>query len=394
MKMRMQEEEEKQRVIIVGAGPSGLSAAACLTKQSIPYTILEREECFASLWKKYSYDRLHLHLRKQFCQLPHKPFPPSYPPYVPKNHFLRYLDDYVRHFRIAPLYRRTVELADYHPVDATWRVRALNRDSGHLEEYRGRFLVVATGETTDPFVPELPGLATFPGKLLHSTGFTSGNDFKGHHVLVVGSGNSGMEIALDLVNHGAVTSLLVRSPVHFLSREMVSLGLFLLKYLSLSTVDSLMVILSTIVYGDVTKYGVARPKEGPFYMKVKYGKYPVIDVGTYKKIKSGELKVLPTEIESVRGKDVLFKNGEMHPFDTIVFCTGFKRSTNKWLKGDDYLLNDDGLPKPSYPTHWKGNNGLYCVGLSRRGLYGAAADAENIANDVSSFTKHLSQQNN
>lgn len=388
------EKQRRQRVIIVGAGPSGLSAAACLTKHSIPYIILEREDCFASLWKKYSYDRLHLHLRKQYCQLPHKPFPPSYPPYVPKNHFLHYLDDYVSHFRIAPLYRRTVQLAEYHQGDQEWRVKALNGDSAQVEDYSGRFLVVATGETTDPFLPDLEGLTTFPGKLLHSTGFTSGKEFKGQHVLVVGSGNSGMEIALDLVNHGAKTSILVRSPVHFLSREMVSLGLFLLKYLSLSMVDSLMVILSTIVFGDVTKFGVAKPKEGPFYMKVKYGKYPVIDVGTYKKIKSGELKVLPAEIESVRGKDVLFKNGELHPFDSIVFCTGFKRSTNKWLKGDDYLLNDDGLPKPSYPIHWKGNNGLYCVGLSRRGFYGAAADAENIANDVSSFTNILENKIN
>ncbi|TKY61836.1 indole-3-pyruvate monooxygenase YUCCA10 [Spatholobus suberectus] len=381
-------QEEKERVIIVGGGPSGLSAAACFTKHSVPYIILEREDCFASLWKKYSYDRLHLHLRKQFCELPHKPFPPSYPPYVPKEQFLQYLDDYVSHFGIAPLCRRTVELAEYDEGSGKWRVRARNGDSGEVEEYCGRFLVVATGETSDPFVPEVEGLGSFPGKVLHSTGFASGKEFKDEHVLVVGSGNSGMEIALDLVNHGAKTSILVRSPVHILSREMANLGLFLLKYLSLSTVDSVMVILSAIVYGDVTKYGVARPKEGPFYMKVKYGKYPVIDVGTYKKIKSGELKVLSAEIESVRGKDVLFKNGELHPFDSIVFCTGFKRSTNKWLKGDDYLLNDDGLPKPSYPIHWKGNNGLYCVGLSRRGFYGAAADAENIANDVSSLTQH------
>ena len=72
---------------------------------------------------------------------------------------------------------------------------------------------------------------------------------------------------------------------------MANLGLFLLKYLPLSTVDSLLVILSKMVYGDVTKYGVARPSEGPFYMKAKCGKYPVIDVGTYQKIKSGQLKV-------------------------------------------------------------------------------------------------------
>ncbi|XP_027352705.1 probable indole-3-pyruvate monooxygenase YUCCA10 [Abrus precatorius] len=382
-------QEQKQVVIIVGAGPSGLSAAACFTKHSIPYIVLEREDCFASLWKKYSYDRLHLHLRKQFCELPHKPFPPSFPSYVPKKQFLQYLDEYVSHFGITPLYRRTVEYAEYDEGCEKWRVKAINGETDEVEEYFGRFLVVATGETTDPFVPQVKGLSSFPGRVLHSTGFSSGKEFKDEHVLVVGSGNSGMEIALDLVNHGAKTSIVVRSPVHFLSREMVSLGLFLLKYLSLRSVDSLMVMLSRMVYGDVTKYGVARPKEGPFYMKVKYGKYPVIDVGTYRKIKSRELKVLPAEVESVRGKDVLFKNGELHSFDSIVFCTGFKRSTNKWLKGDDYLLNDDGLPKPSYPIHWKGNNGLYCIGLSRRGFYGAATDAENIANDViSSIMQH------
>ncbi|ESW35047.1 hypothetical protein PHAVU_001G202100 [Phaseolus vulgaris] len=384
----MQEEEKVERVIVVGAGPSGLSAAACFTKHSIPYIILEREDCFASLWKKYSYDRLHLHLSKHFCQLPHKPFPPSFPQHVPKNQFLQYLDDYVSHFAIAPLYRRTVELAQYDDSRRFWKVEARNGDSGEVEKYCGRFLVVATGETSDPFVPEVEGLSSFPGKVIHSTRFSSGKEFKDKHVLVVGSGNSGMEIALDLINHGAKTSILVRSPVHFVSRGMVRLGLFLLKYLSLSSVDSLMVMLSTMVYGDVTKYGVRRPNEGPFYMKVEHGKYPVIDVGTYKKIKTQELKVLAAEIESVRGKDVLFKSGELHTFDSIVFCTGFKRSTTKWLKGDDYLLNDDGLPKPSYPIHWKGNNGLYCVGLSRRGLYGAAADAENIANDISFFMQH------
>ncbi|XP_061366529.1 probable indole-3-pyruvate monooxygenase YUCCA10 [Gastrolobium bilobum] len=381
-------QKSENAVIVVGAGPSGLSAAACFTEHSVPYIILEREDCFASLWKKYSYDRLHLHLKKQFCELPHKPFPSSFPEYVPKKQFLQYLDDYVSHFRISPLYRRTVELAEYDEGSKKWKVKARNGDSGEVEEYASSFLVVATGETADPFVPVVEGLKSFPGKVLHSTGFKSGKDFKDEHVLVVGSGNSGMEIALDLVNHGAKTSIVVRSAVHFLSREMVNLGLFMLKHLSLSTVDSMMVILSRIVYGDVTKYGVARPNEGPFYMKVKYGKYPVIDVGTYKKIKSGELKVLPAEIESVKGKDVLFKNGKLHPFDSIVFCTGFKRSTHKWLKGDDYLLSEDGLPKPSYPIHWKGKNGLYCVGLSRRGFYGAAADAENIANDVSYIMQH------
>lgn len=208
----MQKEEEA--VIVVGAGPSGLSAAACFTKQSIPYIILEREDCSASLWKKYAYDRLHLHLKKHFCELPHKPFPPSSPTYIPKEQFLQYLEDYVSHFRINPLYRRTVEVAEYDNEGyGKWWVRARNEDSGEIEEYVGRFLVVATGENCDPFVPEVEGLSGFNGKVIHSTGFKSGKEFKDEHVLVVGCGNSAMEIALDLVNHRAITSILVRSPV-------------------------------------------------------------------------------------------------------------------------------------------------------------------------------------
>ncbi|XVF80550.1 hypothetical protein PTKIN_Ptkin15bG0082700 [Pterospermum kingtungense] len=376
--------QEQAAVIIVGAGPSGLATAACLNLHSIPYMILEREDCFASLWKKYAYDRLHLHLDKQFCVLPHIPFPHSYPRFISKQQFLSYLDDYVSHFNITPLYRRCVELAKFDEASNKWIVKARNLACGEVEDFTGRFLVVATGETSNPYTPEIQGLDTFPGDVLHSTQFRNGKAFTGHNVLVVGSGNSGMEIALDLANNGANTSIVVRSPVHILSKQMVCLGLILLKYIPVNMVDTLMVMLSKLVYGDLTKYGIIRPKEGPFFMKVAYGKYPVFDQGTYNKIKSGEIQVLPA-ISSIKGNEVMLENGKTHPFYTIVFCTGFKRSTNIWLKGDDYLLNDDGIPKPSVPNHWKGKNGLYCVGLSRRGLYGLNADAQNIANDINSL---------
>ncbi|XWS36226.1 hypothetical protein CRYUN_Cryun20dG0067200 [Craigia yunnanensis] len=376
----------EQPVIIVGAGPSGLATAACLSLHSVPYIILEREDCFASLWKKYAYDRLQLHLDKQFCVLPHMPFPESYPRFISKKQFVSYLDDYVSHFKISPLYRRCVELAKFDEASKKWIVKARNLGSAEVEEFTGGFLAVASGEASNPYTPEIEGLNTFPGDVLHSTQFRNGKAFRDQNVLVVGSGNSGMEIALDLANHGANTSMVVRSPVHILSKEMVYLGLIMLKYIPVNIVDSLMVMLSKLVYGDLTKFGITRPKEGPFFMKVAYGKYPVFDVGTYNKIKSREIQVLPG-ISSIKGSVVVLENGKTHPFDTIVFCTGFKRSTNIWLKeqGDDYLLNDDGIPKPSFPNHWKGKNGLYCVGLSRRGLYGASADAQNIANDINSL---------
>lgn len=73
--------------------------------------------------------------------------------------------------------------------------------------------MIATGESCDPFVPEVDGMESFPGKVIHSTQYKNGREFAGKSVLVIGSGNSGMEISLDLANHGASTSIVVRSPV-------------------------------------------------------------------------------------------------------------------------------------------------------------------------------------
>ncbi|XP_073286964.1 probable indole-3-pyruvate monooxygenase YUCCA10 [Primulina huaijiensis] len=380
----MAEQRVKETVvIIVGGGPSGLATAACLSNLSIPYILLEREDCVASIWKKYTYDRVHLHLAKQFCELPLLPIPSSYPTYLSRMDFVQYLNDYVSHFRIHPIFRQAVEAAAYDEVAGKWNVKA--RDSGtgsdEVKEYRSRFLVVATGESCDASWPEIEGLLSFTGEILHSTQYKTGEKFKDKSVLVVGSGNSGMEISLDLANYGADTSVVVRSPIHVLSRSMTSLGLVLLKYLSLDWVDSLLVLMSKIVYGDLCKYGIERPKEGPFAMKDKYGRYPVVDVGTYQKIKSRQIQVLPG-INRIRGTNVLFQDGKESAFDAIVLATGFKRSTKTWLKGDDYLLGDNGLSKLSYPNHWKGLNGLYCSGLARKGLYGAAMDAQNIAQDI------------
>ncbi|PIN06762.1 Flavin-containing monooxygenase [Handroanthus impetiginosus] len=368
-------------VTIVGAGPSGLATAAYLRHLSIPYTILEREDCFAPIWQKYSYDRVHLHLVKQACELPLMPMPKNYPSYPSKSEFIHYLNDYVAHFEISPKYGRFVETASYDETAGKWKIAARNLGSDVVEDYWSRFLVVASGETCDPSCPKIEGLETFWGEVMHSTRYKNGKKFVGKNVLVVGSGNSGMEIALDLAECGAKTSIVVRSPIHILSRQMMYAGVVLFQYLPFNWVEYLVTMMSKVVYGDLTKYGIQRPREGPFVCKAKYNKYPVLDVGTFDKIKSGEIQVLPG-IRSIKGNNVLFENGKENPFDAIIFATGFKRCTQQWLKEDDNLLSDEGIPKPSFPHSWKGNNGLYCAGLAGRGLYGSKMDAQNIAQDI------------
>ncbi|KAJ9675123.1 hypothetical protein PVL29_024178 [Vitis rotundifolia] len=373
-------------VIIVGAGPSGLATSACLNVLSIPNIILEREDCFASLWKKRSYDRLKLHLGKQFCQLPHMPYPPGTPTFIPKARFLRYLEDYVSHFQINPRYHRLVESASYDKVAGKWHIVAKNTLSDESEVYLGKFLVVATGENSEGLIPKIPGLDSFGGEFMHCSKYKNGNRFADKKVLVVGCGNSGMEIAYDLWDQGAIASIVVRNPKHVVTKEMVLLGMFLLKYVPREVVDYVIVSFAKLIYGDLSNYGIPRPKEGPFYLKDVTRSSPIIDVGTIGKIKEGEIQVMPA-VTKIEGDYVYFSNGKMNQFDAIIFATGYKSTVLKWLQEGENLFNEDGMPKKSFPNHWNGENGLYCVGFASRGLFGIARDAEHIANHINGVVR-------
>ncbi|KAK9040285.1 hypothetical protein V6N11_015457 [Hibiscus sabdariffa] len=371
----------EQVVVIIGAGPSGLATSACLSVHSIPHVILEREDVYASLWKKRAYNRLKLHLAKEFCALPFKPHSPDSPTYIPKDMFVDYLDDYVETFNIRPRYHRSVESAFYNEADGKWRIEANNMETGAVEVYVAEFLVIASGENSAKYIPDLPGLDTFKGGTIHSKEYKSGAKYKNNDVLVVGCGNSGMEIAYDLSSFGVPTSIVIRSPFHVVTKEIVRLGMVLSKYVPVGIVDFMVVWMSKIVFGDLSKYGIHRPKQGPFYLKATAGRAPVIDVGTIGKIQSKEIKVVPA-ILKIDGKKVLFENGIEREFDVIIFATGYKSVINHWLKDYDYILNEDGMPENGFPHHWKGEKNLYCCGLSRRGLFGVSMDAMAIVDDI------------
>jgi indole-3-pyruvate monooxygenase len=204
---------EEVVVLIVGAGPTGLATAACLGKFSIPYVIVERESCSASLWRNRAYDRLKLHLAKEFCELPHMSYPVDAPIYIPKNQFVKYLDDYIQRFNIQPKYLTVVESSTYDMERNCWSIIARDMEKCTNVHYKSKFLVVASGENSEENIPMIPGLEDFLGVAIHSSRYKSGISYSGSNVLVVGSGNSGMEIAYDLASHGANTSIVIRSPV-------------------------------------------------------------------------------------------------------------------------------------------------------------------------------------
>ncbi|KAM0878599.1 hypothetical protein ACQ4PT_034773 [Festuca glaucescens] len=368
-------------VLIVGAGPAGLATAACLSQLSIPYVIVEREDCSAPLWRKHTYDRLKLHLAKEFCKLPHMSYPVDAPTYIPKSTFVKYLDEYIECFKIQPRYLTVVESSTYDIDRKCWSVVARDMENCTIVNYMAKFLVVASGENSAENIPVIPGLENLLGVAIHSSSYKSGISYSGRNVLVVGSGNSGMEIAYDLASHGANTSIVIRSPIHVMTKEIIRLGMTLVRHLPLKMVDGLVVMMANFKFGDLSRYGITRPKKGPFVLKSETGRSAVIDVGTIDLIKKGNIKV-QGGITKIKGKTIEFQGGNEGSFDAIVFATGYKSTANMWLKNGDDLLNNEGLPKRGFPNHWKGGTMLYCAGLARRGLAGIAMDAKNIANDI------------
>jgi indole-3-pyruvate monooxygenase len=288
-----------------------------------------------------------------------------------------------------------VQSASFCENSQTWHVLCSVRynyaDQPNLVEYKeyiGRWLVVATGENAEVVRPHISGIESFKGTVIHSSEYKTGFEYEDKKVLVVGCGNSGMEIALDLVSYNAKPSLVVRSSIHVLPRQVLGKSTFglamkLMKVFPVRIVDSLLLLYSRLTLGNTASYGLRRPVEGPLELKSKTGKTPVLDVGTLTKIRTGDIKVYPS-IEGITATGVQFQNGHAEEYDVIILATGYRSDVPRWLKDDGRLFSEVGLPTSPFPENWKavGKKGLYAAGFSRRGLLGSSIDAQLIAGDI------------
>ncbi|CAN6329216.1 unnamed protein product [Urochloa humidicola] len=377
--------------VIVGAGPSGLATAACLKTRGVPSLVLEKDTCVAASWRHRTYERLRLHLPRSFCELPMAPFPAGTPAYPTRDQFVTYLDGYARDLGVEPRLGARVCAAAYDAGIGFWRVVVAADEGGGKAgetEFLSRWLVVATGENAEPAWPEgVEGMEGYHGLVMHTSSYKKGDEFRGKNVLVVGCGNSGMEVSLDLCNNGARASMVVRDKLHVLPREILGistfgLSLFLLRWLSIKQVDSLLLFFSSLILGDTEKYGLPRPKMGPLQIKSSTGKTPVLDIGALRKIKSGEIKVVPAINRFTGSNGVEFIDGHREDFDAVIFATGYKSNVPSWLKEEEFFSHVDGFPRKPFPHSWRGKNGLYAAGFTRKGLMGTSYDALRIAGDI------------
>jgi indole-3-pyruvate monooxygenase len=358
---------EQTSVIILGAGPSGLAAAACLREKGVPFLLLERAGAVGSTWRAH-YERLHLHTIKHFSALPGLPWPATVPMYPSREDVVAYLERYAAKFQIEPRFGCNVESARHD--GSQWVVRA-----GEAEIHAPA-LIVATGYNRVPRLPTWPGQDRFRGSLLHSSAYKNGAAYRGKRALVVGLGNSGGEIALDLWEHGAETALSVRSPVHVVPRDLLGLvpaqvnSLFLLGRLPPRIADRIATALLGRVVGDLSPYGLHRPKLGPITQVLEKGRIPLIDIGTVELIKQGVLKVFPGPRELTE-EGVIFTDGREIPVDLIVCATGYRAALEGVLADAARHVDERGYPR----RHGEEAEtpGLYFIGY-RNPLTGALHD--------------------
>ncbi|WP_460953753.1 flavin-containing monooxygenase [Spirosoma litoris] len=345
--------------LIIGAGPAGLAMAGRLAQLGLPFTVLEASDHIGFSWRNH-YDRLHLHTVKEYSALPHLPFPASYPTYVPRLQFVEYLEQYAEHFNIRPKFNQKVS-SIHRNQDGQWQVQT------ETDLFTAERVIVATGYNRVPNAPELPGQPNFRGIIWHSYEYRNGAPFRNENVLVVGMGNTGAELALDLLENGAKPFISVRSPINIIRREVFGRPAqpiaILLSKLPNWLCDYLSKLTQRASVGDVSVYGLGKPKHSPTYDN-RRGKTPVIDVGTIDQIKAGAITVVPA-IERINAKTITFSDGRELPFDAIILATGYRTGLSTFL-GDTLsaqLLNDRGYPKKLWFDEAP-FQGLYFLGFS------------------------------
>lgn len=378
--------QEDRPVYVIGGGPGGLAAAQALRAQGVRAVVLEKSEGVGASWRGH-YDRLHLHTTRRLSALPGLAMPRSFGRWVARENVVRYLEKYAEYHELEIVTGVEVSRVEPAPDGAGWLLRATGG-----RELTGRAVVVATGFNHTPYVPKWPGRADWTGEFLHAGSYRSAKPYAGRDVLVVGAGNTGTELAVDLVEGGARrVRLAIRTVPHIVRRSTAGwaaqYSAVLVRRLPVRLVDRMSEVMCRISVPDLAAQGLPRPDTG-LYSRVKQGAIPVQDVGIIDAVRTGRVEIVAA-VESFDADGILLADGTRIAPDTVIAATGYARGLEPLL-GHLGVLDERGRPTASGPHTPKTAPGLYFTGYTNPisgMLREMSRDAERIARAVARSTR-------
>ncbi|WTB83391.1 NAD(P)/FAD-dependent oxidoreductase [Streptomyces cellulosae] len=368
-------------VHVVGGGPGGLSVAHALRARGVRAVVLERSERVGDSWRRH-YDRLHLHTTRRRSALPGLPMPRRFGRWPSRDDVVRYLEKYAEHHRLEIVTGVEVSRIERSEDGAGWLLRATGG-----RELTGAAVVVATGFNHTPRVPDWPGRDMYTGELLHASQYRNPKPFAGRDVLVVGVGNTGAEIAVDLVEGGASrVRLAVRTPPHIVRRSTAGWPAqysgILVRRLPVPLVDRISRLQARVAVPDLSEHGLPRPETG-LYSRVLEGAIPVQDVGLIDAVRAGSVEVVAA-VKGFEEGEVLLADGERIAPDAVIAATGYERGL-EGLVGHLGVLDERGRPVVHGARTPAGAPDLYFTGFTNPisgNLREMALDAQRIARAV------------
>jgi len=352
-------------VIVVGAGPSGLSVSRELGRAGIRHVVLERGEAVGHTWA-HLYDGLVLHTGKHFSALPGMRFSSSTPTFPTRRQFVEYLDRYAKTFQL-PIKTasevRTVERGGHE-----WRVSL-----GDRRAMLAPVVVIATGIVSNPYVPEFTHRDRFRGRVLHSVEYRRPQPFAGERVLVVGIGNSAGEISAELAGVGAHVTVAIRSGARVVPREILGVPV---QYLgvALRHVPRSVLLRTMSIAGWIAESLRGAPPL-PLPIDSPCATVPLIGFHLADAVKSGRIQ-LAGSVSAFTTTGMRFVDGSERSFDTVMLATGYRAALG--MLGPEITRDRCGFAARRDRVVSSDRPGLYFVGHN----YDVAGGLRNIAQDA------------
>ncbi len=330
---------------VIGAGSSGIAAAKALHDRAIPFDCYEKSDQVGGNWVfgnkngvSSAYRSLHINTSRERMEYSDYPMPSDYPDFPHHTQIARYFDSYVDHFgfRDKIAFNTGVERAEL-GADRVWTVTL---DSGESKRYDA--LLVANGHHWDPRWPEPAFPGRFDGEQMHAHHYIDNTGLRGKNVLVVGIGNSAMDIAVESSFVANKTFISSRRgayilPKYLFGRPLDQIGVnALTPVLPFAFRRGILMAMYRVGVGKVQDYGLPEPDH-------KIGEaHPTISADFLNRIAHGDMTWKPN-IAELQGDRVRFEDGSAEPIDVIIWCTGYK-VTFPFFDPDFVSAPDNDLP--------------------------------------------------